>query len=199
MRNVDRLDLDLLEFCREDCGDDSLHAPHGPAARTVRVARGTAPPPRPGVEVSECLVQTVLCHIGSYVPIAFADLWTRVRDDYGSVSDRSVQRALLALLAERSVASLGSAAWAAQHQRSTDSPGFYIRYDSPKLWSPGGLRDLMSVVADNAIEQRGPRGRVARDREPHRYCGRIRTSGGARIRVNAPHRHEVQETVAALS
>lgn len=173
------VDLELLEYCRDPhCKEIELHKPHGRRSKSVRVAKGTvAPPteldalpppsPRASVEVGEGLIEVTLKHVGSYVPIAFNDLWHRVVHDYGSVTDRSVQRAVAALISDRRVASLSSSAWSVEHQRSFDSPGWYLRYDSPRLWQADGIQDLMSVVAELSTERSGrPLRRVERMKGP---------------------------------
>lgn len=177
------LNLETLKYCRATwCTREDLHLSHGRGARLLKAARGTpaAPAPGPDVEVDEgatCdgpgvgagLITTVLRHVGYYVPTSFAEVWDRVNHDYGPVADRSIQRALRFLIEDRQVASLGSAAWARDHQRSGDQPGFYLHYDSPKLWKADGLADLMGVVATLAQTGEGgrPRSRVATLRGPH--------------------------------
>lgn len=98
--------------------------------------------------VDPVLTDVVFGAIGHHVPTPFADVYRIALDEYGGrVSERSTQRALAVLLAARQVVSIGCASWSSQQRRSAALSGHYIRYDSPKLWRPGGLRDLMSVVA----------------------------------------------------
>ncbi len=144
--------------------------------------------------------------MGTYVPVSFADIWSRVCHDWGSVTDRSVQRALRALIDDRQIASLGSAAWAPCHNRSHDQPGFYLRYDSPRLWQPNGLRDLLQVVADCAVEARvtsdgGHVGRPRRDSTPRSSVAQTWAWTGPMhaVAVDAPSKDEVDEFVAEFS
>lgn len=106
--------------------------------------------------VDPVLTDVVYGAVGHHVPTAFADIYGIAVDEYGGrVSERSTQRALSVLMAARQVVSVGSASWEPQRQRSAALSGHYIRYDSPKLWRPNGLLDLMSVVAQ-ASEPLGP-------------------------------------------
>lgn len=89
-------------------------------------------------------------YVGLYVPKSFGDIIDSVRNDFGRIDDRTVQKSIRFLIDVRSVASLGSSAWAPARLRSVHQPGFYIRYDSPRLWQRDGLRDLMDVVAEHA-------------------------------------------------
>lgn len=112
-----------------------------------------APTTRPQ-GVSRDLIDVTYAHTGTFVPTPFAELHQAVIDDYGDVTDRNVQRALRILIDERRVASLSNsmASRATQRNPRVRPPGYYIRYDSPKLWRPGGLRDLLAVAADRASE-----------------------------------------------
>lgn len=139
-------------FCAE-CGlaVSSTVAPCAYCRSTTFAARVCPGGTRGGVrhgDVNDGLVEITYGHVGAYVPTPFAVLYQAVINDFGTVSDRSVQRALRVLIDERRVASLGDIT---QNPR-TRAPGWYVRYDSPKLWRPGGLRDLMSVAAEKATE-----------------------------------------------
>lgn len=122
--------------------------------------------------VDPVLTDVVFGAVGHHVPTAFADIYSIAVDEYsGRVSERSTQRALAVLMAARQVVSVGSASWSPQRQRSAALSGHYIRYDSPKLWRPNGLRDLMSVVAQSD-EPMGPTDRERVDDgefHPSRY------------------------------
>lgn len=160
---VHHFDLELLTVCRDvDCERQYLHAPHGKRAAAIVAPKRarvrtdedelTVEPvftvPR-GCGVPQLAVDLTYEHITQWVPRSFGDVLDAVRADMGSVHDRTVQKGIRLLVDARLVASLGSSAWAPDRLRSDGQPGWYIRYDSPKLWSPGGLRDLMDVVAEN--------------------------------------------------
>lgn len=271
---VVNVDLSVLDYCREDCGDPTLHLAHdGPCAGSVTVQRSTeqvfvgpvvayrcndcgaetvaaagrrrpccsycraprskmvstgaapggamcrggvvdasristiegvrrtmmrAPCPSCGrisdvmlsgavrahrsVEadaiVDPVLTDVVFHAVGHYVPTSFADVYSAARDTYGArLSERNTQRALALLIQARQVASIGDSTWAPARQRTNAVSGYYLRYDSPKLWRAGGLRDLMSVVAQadderavgNATlgqQRSAAAGRAARSRAP---------------------------------
>jgi hypothetical protein len=107
------------------------------------------------VTASEGLIESTYAAIGLRVPKPFAEVWQTVVNDYGAITDRGVQRALRVLVDQRRVASLTHAEMAPATRRAPNvrAPGFYIRYDSPRLWSPGGLRDLMTVAADRMRDE----------------------------------------------
>lgn len=267
------VDLSVLDYCREDCGDPSLHLAHGPRAGSVTVHRptetvfvgpvvayrcgdcgsetvaaagrrrprcsycralqlnatGFAPgaamcrggtvdvvrvstnparrrvtvkapcptcsrnieimqsgvtrPHRPietDAVVDPVLTDVVFRTIGRHVPVPFADIYESAVNAYSTrLSERSTQRALALLLTSRQVAAIGDATWAPSRQRTAAVPGYYIRYDSPKLWSRDGLRDLMSVVAQADDERavflasEGVRRSRERDEAPYREVQRL--------------------------
>lgn len=156
-------DLELLTVCRDvDCDRQYLHAPHGKRAAAITAAK-RARVERPddealiesvytvprGCGVPQIAVDLTYQHITQWVPRSFGDVLDAVRSDLGSIHDRTVQKGIRLLVDARLVASLGSSAWARERLRSDGQPGWYIRYDSPKLWTSDGLRDLMDVVAEN--------------------------------------------------
>lgn len=137
-------------------------APCPACGRVIEVMRSGLPRPHRPIEVDAVvdpvLTDAVLRAVGSRVPVAFADVYEAARDTYSAaLSERSTQRAISLLVDARQVASIGGAVWTSARLRTNASSGWYIRYDSPKLWRPGGLRDLMSVVAqiedDRAVTQ----------------------------------------------
>lgn len=155
-------DLELLTVCRDvDCDRQYLHAPHGKRAaaitapkRAVRLVNDESSiesvytVPR-GCGVPQIAVDLTYQHITQWVPRSFGDVLDAVRSDLGSIHDRTVQKGIRLLVDARLVASLGSSAWEPERLRSYGQPGWYIRYDAPKLWTTDGLRDLMDVVAEN--------------------------------------------------
>lgn len=148
-------DLELLNVCRLlDCEIEGLHKAHGPRASAISVARAPQAVERIAPEVprdrgiSQAAVDATYQHVGVHVPRPFGEIIDAVRGDFGSVDDRTVQKSIRFLVDVRAVASLGSTAWAMERLRSNNQPGWYIRYDSPRLWQRDGLRDLMNVVAE---------------------------------------------------
>lgn len=154
-------DLELLTVCRDvDCDRQYLHAPHGKRAAAITAPkRARLADDEPSIEsaytvprgcgVPQLVVDLTYQHITQWVPRSFGDVLDAVRSDMGSIHDRTVQKGIRLLVDARLVASLGSSAWAPERLRSDGQPGWYIRYDSPKLWTTDGLRDLMDVVAEN--------------------------------------------------
>lgn len=118
--------------------------------------------PRGNAGVGDAVIEVTYAAIGTYVPTSFGELYRAVVDEYGSLAERSVQRAVRALVDARQVASLSSA-WVSRavlRNPRVNPPGWYLRYDSPKLWSASGLRDLMAVVADRQTEGLGNEART---------------------------------------
>lgn len=149
-----RYTVDGLKFACADCGTPCRPEGRcgycGCAAEPIGTVDGECL--NPGV--SPILVEITYSAVGQYVPTAFSELVRCVSGEYGKITDRSVQRALRALIDERRVASLCSAWLSRESLRNprVKPPGWYIRYDSPKLWRKGGLHDLMSVVADHQTD-----------------------------------------------
>lgn len=160
-----------------DCGRDvallraGTTRPHRPQT-PQRTWRTRAHRPFEGDTVDPVLTDVVFDAVGHNIPTPFADVYGFAVDTYGGrVSERSTQRALSTLIAARQVVSIGCASWSPQRQRSTALSGYYIRYDSPKLWRPDGLRDLMSVVAqadDDLAQRAGVEDAPPLDRPTHR-------------------------------
>ena len=124
-------------------------------AREPFLVERTAPEVPRDRGISQAAVDATYQHVGLYVPRPFGDIIDSVRSDFGSVDDRTVQKSIRFLVDARAVASLGSTAWAPERLRSANQPGWYIRYDSPRLWQRDGLRDLMGVVADGSSNGEG--------------------------------------------
>jgi len=153
-RSITAVKQVIEAFCAE-CGlaVSSTAAPCAYCRSTTFATRVCPGGARGGVrhgDVNDGLVEITYGHVGEYVPTPFAMLHRAVIDDFGVVSDRSVQRALRVLIDARRVASLGDIT---QNPR-TRAPGWYVRYDSPKLWRRGGLRDLVSVAMERAVDSR---------------------------------------------
>jgi len=158
---VHQFDLELLTVCRDaDCPRQYVHPAHGKRAGAFRAAKRVEPfesvyaVPR-GCGVPQLVVDLTYQHVTQWVPRPFGDVLDAVRADLGSIHTRTVQRSIRLLVDARLVASLGSSAWKPDRLRSFGQPGWYIRYDSPKLWTKDGLRDLMNVVAENAAPLSG--------------------------------------------
>lgn len=101
----------------------------------------------------QALVASAYVAVSDHVPRSFREIYYAVINDYGEITTRGVNRALVALISHRKVASLTNPWWSSDRQRSEYHPGWYIRYDSPKLWRAGGLRDLLRVVAEQDTER----------------------------------------------
>ena len=158
-----QFDLELLTVCRDaDCERSYVHAAHGKRAGAIcKPKRAVVPvdddllPIEPvytvprGCGVPQIAVDLTYESITQYVPKSFGDILDAVRGALGTIHDRTVQKGIRLLVDARLIASLGSSAWEPERLRSYAQPGWYIRYDSPKLWQRGGLSDLMDVVGDN--------------------------------------------------
>lgn len=104
-------------------------------------------------KASQALIASTYAAISDRIPRSFREICNHVFNDYGGVTTRGVNRALEALTINRKVASLTNPWWPVHRQRSEFHPGWYVRYDSPKLWQPGGFRDLLRVVAEQDMER----------------------------------------------
>lgn len=103
--------------------------------------------------VSLVLLRNVYDAVRSNVPRASMDIYHDVIHSYGSVDRRWVIESLRVLVTERRVASLANPWLSKSLQRSPQQSGWYVRYDSPKLWRPDGFRDLQRVVAEQDMER----------------------------------------------
>lgn len=136
-----RLDhLDFMDICRDErCERADLHPPHRVRGHSISsVVR---------VPVRRLLVDLTLEAVSARVPKTAAQIYTDVLDEYGSITTRNVNVALAELRTMREIAFIVPAG--SQHAVRTDGVrGAYIRYDSPLLWQPDGLRDLMDIVQE---------------------------------------------------
>lgn len=107
--------------------------------------------PKP-TRVSAGLLESTYIAISDRVPRRFTEVCDLVFNDYGNVSSRYVHHALRELVDHRKVASIAHPWWPPELQRQDKCSGFYVRYNSPALWN-GGLRGLMSAVADHGQEK----------------------------------------------
>lgn len=133
-----RLDqLDYMDICRdEDCDRSDLHSP---------VECGSRRPSVVNVPARRLILDITLEAVSARIPKTFAQIYTDVLDEYGSITSRNVNVALATLRDAREIAFIvpnGS-----QHVVHTSGVrGAYIRYDSPLLWQRDGLVNLMDVV-----------------------------------------------------
>lgn len=176
----DDIDMDVVHIrtvC-DDCGfsRDAVAAACGYCRSVHATARLHQRSGSAAGEASDALIAATYAAVGTYVPRAFREIHQTVIDDYGSITDRGVQRALRVLVDRRQVASLSSGltpAWQLRDQ-TVRPPGFYLRYDSPKLWVRGGLRDLMATVAEriaDTVELSDGVGSVVRARKAQANAG----------------------------
>lgn len=140
-----RIRVDALSWCRsETCPRDDLHFMTKECRKGSQAFDVVAVPER-SKESYRALEDAVYRTIGDYVPKGFYEIYAAVLDDYGTVGVRNVNRALETLRAERRVAlipPLGASARAVGHTVG------YVRYSSPRLWAPGGLRELREQTLD---------------------------------------------------
>lgn len=128
-----------MDICRDDrCDRPYLHAPH-PIEGVV------GKPPVVRVSARRLLVDITYEMISDRVPKTFAQIYTDVLDEYGSITTRNVNVALAELRESREVAFIVPSG--SQRVVHTDGVrGAYIRYDSPLLWQSDGLSGLMELV-----------------------------------------------------
>lgn len=157
MRDVD---FDLLQWCRDErCPDDSLHLAHGRRGNVVKVAAAPAgftpevvvdedAQPHVGSTVIECTFDQVALRS----PKMFKHIYYDVVNDFGSVTERTVYRAIRALVDDRRIVCVADPAVSRETYRRNPhtTSGFYIRYDSPLLWTPHGLASVFNAISDYA-------------------------------------------------
>lgn len=106
-----------------------------------------------GRRVSLALLRSVYAAVPENTPRSSMDVYHTVINSYGSVARRWVIGALSALTRSRRIASLTNPWLPKELQRSMQQTGWYVRYDSPKLWRPDGFRDLLRIVAEQDMER----------------------------------------------
>lgn len=158
MRDVD---LELLQWCRDDrCPDDSLHLAHGRRGNVVKVAQ---PPDgyTPAVVVDDdddalrsgaAVIECTFAYVTRRSPRMFRHIYYDVVNDYGSVAERTIYRAIRTLVLDRRIACVADPAISRDAYRNNPNTtsGFYIRYDSPLLWTPHGLSAVYEAISDYA-------------------------------------------------
>jgi hypothetical protein len=145
--------LDFIDICRDDkCLREELHASHDPVGRRGRSRHLFH------ISRRQLVLDAVYAVIDLRVVKSFSHVFAAVVDDYGSLRERTVYRALYELQVQRKVAVVvppGSAD--TLRQRTVQIPGrsshgfvkgCYVRYDSPLLWEPGGIDALFDQVDD---------------------------------------------------
>lgn len=161
--------LDLINTCREEqCPILDLHEAHG----TVHRARGTFfvqaeergaelefAPRTQGIlrsathaarsdEPPNLLRDIVYDTISQRIIKPFGAVYGDVLDTYGTISESAVYRALAWCCERRLVAAVVSSDAVAHVRAGGFTRTGYVRYDSPLLWRPGGLRDLMELACE---------------------------------------------------
>lgn len=169
MRDVD---IELLRWCRDDrCPDDSLHLAHGRRSNVVKVnttdAAAAVPvdaavlpavhsddadDDQPHVGAAPAVIECTYAQIRTRSPRMFKHIYYDVVDDFGSVTERTVYRAIRALVTDRRIACVADPAVSrlTYRHRPNAASGFYIRYDSPLLWTPTGLASVYEAIGDYA-------------------------------------------------
>jgi hypothetical protein len=145
-----RLDqLQYINICRdEDCTREDIHNLADLGCTAGVIARGAEVVK---VAAKRILREVVLNNVGSRLGRPFTSIYRDVVDDYGTVTERSVYRALADLIQTFDVAFVVPAGL--QHAVARGGlQGTYVRYDSPLLWTPGGLHELMSYAAEARVE-----------------------------------------------
>ena len=104
--------------------------------------------PHVGTTVIEC----AYAHVPLRSPRMFKHIYYDVVNDFGSVAERTLYRAMRTLVTDRRIACVAdpSVSWATYRRNPSTTSGFYIRYDSPLLWTPGGLASVYEAIGDYA-------------------------------------------------
>lgn len=150
MRDVD---FDLLRWCRDErCTDDSLHLAHGRRGGVVKVADPVTLDDDDDVRVGSTVIECTFDQVMLRSPKMFKHIYYDVVNDFGSVAERTVYRAVRALVDDRRIACVADPAIPRETYRRNPqtTSGFYIRYDSPLLWTPHGLASVFEAISDYA-------------------------------------------------
>ncbi|WP_297112002.1 hypothetical protein [Tessaracoccus sp.] len=178
MRRMRDVDFELLQWCRDDrCPDDFLHLAHGRRGNVIRVAAASANAAACAVSVADAVaaneaeadtgddadadaqphvgttvIECAYAHVPLRSPRMFKHIYYDVVNDFGSVAERTLYRAMRTLVTDRRIACIAdpSVSWATYRRNPSTTSGFYIRYDSPLLWTPGGLASVYEAIGDYA-------------------------------------------------
>lgn len=148
--------LDFVNICREElCLIDELHEAHG---RVQRVRRGsfvltmapqcTAPKRAVDNARGQLLLDITLAAVSHRVLKPFGVIYTDVLDDYGTISESAVYRALADCVDLRSVAAVAPPGVTDRLRKGGFARAGYIRFDSPLLWQRDGLVGLMEQASE---------------------------------------------------
>lgn len=138
-------DVDFWNVCRDEkCPREDVHEEHG----AVWNCRGSF---KIKVSSYHLVAEMVLEVVSDRVLKPFSSIYDEVLNTYGSLSQRRAYRALYNLVETNKVAVVIPSKWGErirQRRNCRGACGGYIRYDSPLLWQPDGLRVLISQADD---------------------------------------------------
>lgn len=100
-----------------------------------------------GPTAGSLLHQLTYAAVNHRIGRTFTAIYRDVLDDYGKVTERSVYRAVSALRDERKIALVVPRGMRTVAHRE-GLQGVYVRYDSPLLWQPDGLAEIMAYAED---------------------------------------------------
>jgi len=100
------------------------------------------------VTTRELILESVYNAISDRFLKAFTPIYCDVRNDYGTLKERAVYRALAALVSDRQVAVIVPQGSDARLRAGGFVRGGYIRMSSPLLWQTDGLQTLADQVDD---------------------------------------------------
>ncbi|HEX7094665.1 MAG TPA: hypothetical protein VF183_02200, partial [Acidimicrobiales bacterium] len=137
-----RLDhLDFINVCRDEgCELEDLHVPGTAGCGSAHGRRNIV-----NIAVGQLLRDLTFAQVTLRTPKTFQQIYRDVIDDFGTISERSVYRAVRELRNDRRIALIVPAgSRAVVHLEGIR--GAYVRYDSPLLWQRDGLRSLMDLT-----------------------------------------------------
>lgn len=135
--------IDFVNICRDElCDDEDVHAAHGPIRRRRRGSFDVK------VKHRELVRESILGAVDGRILRPFSVIYQAVLDDYGSISERRVYRALHALVDDRAIAAVVPSGSASRLRGGGFVRAGYVRYDSPLLYSASGFADLVSQAND---------------------------------------------------
>lgn len=141
---------DPQELCRDDrCPFEGVHKAHS-CAKLAAVAER---------KVRSTLDECVYDWVTSRYVRTFRDVYSDVVQDYGSITERGVYRALERLIDDRRV--IRVVPWPNGRLLRL---GAYLRYDSPLIWDARGHANIQEQLHDCglALETAKPKRRKAR-------------------------------------
>jgi hypothetical protein len=144
--------LDFEDICRdEECPFDHLHRSHhvdGTSGKR-KLRRGIF-----SISKHRLVLEATFAAVGDRVLKPFSLVYHDVLDDYGSIKERIIYRALHRLVTDNRVAVIIPSGSRDRLVRGGKIRGGYIRFDSPLLWN-GGLGTLIEQADDLRREMIG--------------------------------------------